>query len=47
MNNASETCKDESCHLELPAMEDKKNDSIVQRIPQIEKKKIVFWKAVV
>ena len=37
MNNASQTCKDESCHLKLSAMEEKKNDLIVQRIPQIEK----------
>ena len=37
MNNASQNCKDESCHLKLSAMEEKKNDLIVQRIPQIEK----------
>lgn len=37
MNNASQNCKDESRHLKLSAMEEKKNDLIVQRIPQIEK----------
>ena len=28
MSNASQTCKDESGHLELPAMEEQKNENL-------------------